>query len=272
MQPYPEVGILLGHDDAIRADRKWYGPRSQDWNLILAVKGVCRVTSGKHFLCMMTAGNVMLFPPGTPRSYLVREEWECYWCHFVTSLSIQWPQLESGCFQLCAPKEVFSVMLRDIREAAELYSYRPVGWHPLAIHLIEGILLRGNMKNCRNELSRQIQLARNLLDDPESGVWDMSQLARKCGLSRSAFFQKFRDYIGVTPGVYRERRILQQAASLLESTDLTLEEIARKIGFSDLYYFAHRFKAAYQMPPGVYRKRIRLSGTPEEDRIPPALI
>ena len=41
----------------------------------------------------------------------------------------------------------------------------------------------------------------------------------------------------------RESRMLRLATALLEASDLTLNEIASRTGFSDPYYFSHRFPA-----------------------------
>ncbi|MBN1675530.1 MAG: helix-turn-helix domain-containing protein [Kiritimatiellae bacterium] len=48
---------------------------------------------------------------------------------------------------------------------------------------------------------------------------------------------------------------LQQARSLLVGTDLTVSEIADRVGYSDVYYFSKVFKKTYACPPTQFRKR-----------------
>ncbi len=272
-ESFREVGILLGHDICLKENSRWFGLRAFDWNLILTSQGSCSVSSGQEFSCEMEFGSLTLFPPGAPRNYRIKEEWSCYWCHFVTGMVVQWPKLPGGCYQLRPSPELFEVMKQTMIEALELYRTSPRGWHLLAAHLVEGIILRGNLNVGNAEMPPEIARAQSLLDAAEFHFTDMEELARKCGLSRSVFFRKFREQTGTSPQHYRERRILRQAASLLETTDLTLAEIAVRTGFSDLYYFSRRFKNIYGISPGQYRQRIRLSSSEDQrNQLPPALI
>ena len=94
--PDGQVGILLGHDICLKENSRWFGLRAFDWNLILTSQGSCSVSSGQEFSCEMEFGSLTLFPPGAPRNYRIKEEWSCYWCHFVTGMVVQWPKLPGG--------------------------------------------------------------------------------------------------------------------------------------------------------------------------------
>ena len=190
-ESFREVGILLGHDICLKENSRWFGLRAFDWNLILTSQGSCSVSSGQEFSCEMEFGSLTLFPPGAPRNYRIKEEWSCYWCHFVTGMVVQWPKLPGGCYQLRPSPELFEVMKQTMIEALELYRTSPRGWHLLAAHLVEGIILRGNLNVGNAEMPPEIARAQSLLDAAEFHFTDMEELALKSGLSRSVFFRKF---------------------------------------------------------------------------------
>lgn len=50
---------------------------------------------------------------------------------------------------------------------------------------------------------------------------------------------------------------LEQARRLLVSTDMTIKQICENIGFKEKSYFYRRFKNAYNITPGQYRKKIK---------------
>ncbi|MFA4943242.1 MAG: helix-turn-helix domain-containing protein [Lentisphaeria bacterium] len=73
--------------------------------------------------------------------------------------------------------------------------------------------------------------------------------SRACHVVRECFGMPFEK-------VLLEHR-LRRTAALLESTDMTLAEIAADVGFSDLYYLSRAFKQARKIPPGAYRAQMR---------------
>lgn len=49
---------------------------------------------------------------------------------------------------------------------------------------------------------------------------------------------------------------IEKAKEMLETTDLLIQNIAEKLGYTNAYYFTRTFKAMYGMTPGDYRKQI----------------
>ena len=52
-------------------------------------------------------------------------------------------------------------------------------------------------------------------------------------------------------------RVMLEAARLLRFTDLTVQEVAHRTGFSDPLYFSRAFKRARGEPPMLYRGNAR---------------
>ena len=60
---------------------------------------------------------------------------------------------------------------------------------------------------------------------------------------------------GVSVAVFCRRVRLQKAQALLDTTNLELNQIAEKCGFSDESYFIESFRKAYGITPGAYRRQ-----------------
>jgi AraC family transcriptional regulator len=79
-------------------------------------------------------------------------------------------------------------------------------------------------------------------------------LAQQAGFSPYHFARLFRQTTGETPHRYVRRERLAYARRLLESTKLSLAEVAVESGFGDQSYFTRVFKGALQVTPAVYRR------------------
>ena len=87
--------------------------------------------------------------------------------------------------------------------------------------------------------------------DPEVGVGD---LAAHLGLGRTTMYNKVKSLTGKSPiELIRENRMLK-AESMLSSGELTVSEVAWRLGFSDPAYFSRCFKNHFSTSPRQYRK------------------
>lgn len=82
-------------------------------------------------------------------------------------------------------------------------------------------------------------------------------LARRAGMSRSSFSSKFHTLVGSTPAKYFTDWRMQEAVTLLETTDLSVAQIAESCGYSSHVAFRKAFKATM----GVTPRQVRMSGT-----------
>lgn len=82
-------------------------------------------------------------------------------------------------------------------------------------------------------------------------------LARRAGMSPRTFARRFAAETGTTPHRWLVRHRVAVAADLLESTDLGLDEIARRVGLGDAALLRHHFKALRGATPRAYRATFR---------------
>lgn len=82
---------------------------------------------------------------------------------------------------------------------------------------------------------------------------NQSELAYQVGMSRSYFSQCFKRFFGVSFGDVLRTLRLNAAKQLLITTQLTISEIANRVGFVDHKYFSRAFKAQLGVYPTEYR-------------------
>jgi len=82
----------------------------------------------------------------------------------------------------------------------------------------------------------------------------VQELARASRLSLSTFKRHFRAVTGESPAAWLRRRRLERARLLLESSRLSVAEIAFEVGFSSISHFVHTFRQEYGAPPRAFRK------------------
>lgn len=83
--------------------------------------------------------------------------------------------------------------------------------------------------------------------------WQLQDLAATVGLSRATLARRFTSLTGQSPMAYLAWWRMAMAARLLRDSDLSLPEIARRVGYGSPYAFAHAFKRHFGVAPGRYR-------------------
>ena len=89
-------------------------------------------------------------------------------------------------------------------------------------------------------------------------AFDSGQLEREMGLSRSQLFRKLKKLTGFSTANYIRHVRLCYARNLLETTALSIGEVAGRVGFSELSYFSHAFAEAFRQTPSDWRKKARM--------------
>lgn len=98
-------------------------------------------------------------------------------------------------------------------------------------------------------ISKALQVVEAKLSDPDFTV---EELSRELGMSRVHLYKKLQALTGKSPIEFIRSLRLQHAAQLLEKSQLTVSEVAYKVGFNNPKYFARYFREEYKMLPSVY--------------------
>jgi len=91
--------------------------------------------------------------------------------------------------------------------------------------------------------------------------WTVESLAAAAGLSRAAFARRFSALAGQPPLTYLTWWRMVLAGRLLRSSDLALDAVARRVGYTSEFAFAKAFKRHVGIAPGRYRRETELPAT-----------
>ncbi|MEH6376876.1 helix-turn-helix domain-containing protein [Streptomyces sp. KLMMK] len=85
----------------------------------------------------------------------------------------------------------------------------------------------------------------------------LDDLAAHAGVSARTLARRFTDQLGTSPGQWLLSQRITAARELLESSDLPLDAVARRVGLSSATNLRRRFLSALGTTPGAYRRAFR---------------
>ncbi|MBQ8837634.1 MAG: helix-turn-helix domain-containing protein [Clostridia bacterium] len=101
---------------------------------------------------------------------------------------------------------------------------------------------------------RSLAAARALTLLREDFTLNVPSLSKKLGMSVSAVYALFSDTLSSTPMTEKNRIRTETAVEMLTNTDLSVEEISARLGFSSAAYFRKVLAAFYGKTPREIRK------------------
>jgi AraC-like DNA-binding protein len=97
-----------------------------------------------------------------------------------------------------------------------------------------------------------------LMSESPGAEIELDSIAREAGLSRPHFYRLFRTQTGVTPNLYLNTLIMEQALDALVSTEVPIADIGFDLGFSSQSGFTRFFAANVGMAPTEYRRAAKV--------------
>ncbi|MFF8845883.1 GlxA family transcriptional regulator [Streptomyces sp. NPDC015127] len=85
----------------------------------------------------------------------------------------------------------------------------------------------------------------------------LRDMAEQESMSVRTFTRRFREEVGVSPGQWLTQQRVERARHLLESTDLSVDQVARDAGFGTAQSMRQHLQSALGVPPTVYRRTFR---------------
>ena len=150
----------------------------------------------------------------------------------------------------------------------------------VTVHLIERFIGRNAARHVERNFSHEIRrtyeeyryldgaedvpsadeavvTARLWIDQNLSDRASVAEIAQRHGMSTRSFDRRFRAATGTSPRRYWQQQRLLTAKELLESTNLSISEIAHRVGYDDASYFAAIFRREISVTPREYRVTVR---------------
>jgi AraC-like DNA-binding protein len=97
-----------------------------------------------------------------------------------------------------------------------------------------------------------------LMSESPGAEVELDSIARESGLSRPHFYRLFRTQTGVTPHLYLNTLIMEQALDALVATETPIADIGFDLGFSSQSGFTRFFAANVGMAPTDYRRAAKV--------------
>ena len=100
-------------------------------------------------------------------------------------------------------------------------------------------------------VSQMLKAIEAHIDDEQ---YNADLLARDVAMSRASLYKKLQTILGITPTDFIRNVRLKRAAQLLASTQLSINEIADRVGFITARNFSTQFKKMFGVTPSEYRE------------------
>ena len=115
--------------------------------------------------------------------------------------------------------------------------------------------LRRTIRPGQESVPERLRLVREFIDLHCAEKLTVEKLAAMAHWSPTHFNNLFRKHFGTSPVDYAIRQRMHRAAYLLRDVNLSITEIAGRVGFEDIYYFSKLFKQRW----GLTARQMRSS-------------
>ncbi|MGC1478920.1 MAG: AraC family transcriptional regulator [Chthoniobacterales bacterium] len=88
-----------------------------------------------------------------------------------------------------------------------------------------------------------------------AAAYTVGEMAAAAGLSTAQFTRRFRGVTGLSPNRFIIEERLGRAESYLRETGMSVQEIASRLGYRDVYYFSRQFRRFRGVTPSRVRGR-----------------
>lgn len=267
-RPLVEAALLRPVTRRIVVTDAGYFPRAADHGrhrphgaaetiVIVCVDGGGWVESGGQRVRVGSSTAIVL-PGGIPHSYgaSADDPWTIWWCHVRGSDVAELLEAADisparvtlslrGADRVTAMLDEISTSLERDTTPARLVATSGMAWRLLTQLAVDRLL---------PEHGTPLERALRYLEDRVDGSVHVPELAAMVGVSPSHLAALFREATGGGVVAHHLALKMARARHLLDTTDLPVAEIGRRVGMDDPFYFSRRFRLTHGMAPTVYRE------------------
>ena len=230
------------------------------------------VASGKtHFMINgedreVTAGHMVLYLPRQMQDYVYygKDKPEVYWAHFTGSdvkniLRHYDIPMDDNVFY-CGVVSTYAYLFKEMIH--ELQTCR-VGFQELLTMYLRQIFLLIQRSRLEQKptvstyMQEEMENARRYFNEHYNENINIEEFAASRSMSVSWFLRNFKQVVGMSPMHYILTNRINNAVSLLETTDYNVTEISTIVGYENPMYFSRLFKKQKGVSPTDYRKLLQ---------------
>ena len=171
------------------------------------------------------------------RQFFITQSGSLYCAASINSLADVTVNLIERTFDRATAHHVERNFSHEIRRTYEGYRYMDGGHAPLDDELV---------------VEAQVWIESNV-----AAQITVADLAARIGVSARTLDRRFRAATGTSPRIYWQRQRALFGKELLENTNLTIGEIAYRVGYQDAGHFARIFRREISVAPSDYRQTVR---------------
>ena len=203
-----------------------------------------------------------------PHTYAADEDnpWTIYWIHFCGSLAEYYvadcitpldvtPSMAS---RINARINLFEEIFKTLQSSFAIENIRyamATFQHYLAsLRFIQQYRNADDKSNYSNDI---INVVIHYFDENIERRLTLKEIADFSGLSQSWLSTIFKERTGHSPLNYFNFMKIRKACTLLDNTDMKLNQISLKLGIDDQYYFSRLFSHIMGVSPKAYRNRVK---------------
>jgi AraC family transcriptional regulator, arabinose operon regulatory protein len=229
--------------------------------LVYCVKGGGWGEVGGH-LHPVRAGDLLVLPPGLAYSCGAHSSnpWTIHYIHaaganlphYLSELGVSAtaPVLSIGVELEWA--RLFNEVLQSL-ETGNLYPNWLQASHALA-HLLALLITRRHLQAPQaSDTARKVAQCIIYMSEHLERPMRVTELAALANVSPTHFAVLFKQQAGCSPRDYLHLLRIHSACQLLNGSDLTIKEIAVRLGYQDPFHFSRQFKAFQGVSPNAYR-------------------
>jgi AraC-like DNA-binding protein len=109
-------------------------------------------------------------------------------------------------------------------------------------------------------VDKRVEKILEMMRDDVRGELSLGQFAQSVNLSVWRLCHIFKSDVGMPPIKYLRLLRMERAKGLLESSFLSVKEIAFQVGLNDESHFVRDFKSTYGFSPAIYRLQFKRNG------------
>ena len=243
----------------------WRPKGRVDWQLVYVSAGEGHfILDGQEVI--VPAGNMVLYQPRQEQHYyfLGKDQSQYWFVHFTGrvvrnilkhyEIPLDGYVLHTGLSY--AYEDLFKRMRDELVECAW-------GYEESLTYLFRELLIEMNRRmyaavmKVSGFIQNEVDRAKDYFRDHYNEEISIEQYAASRNMSTSWFRKSFSAAVGESPKQYVLNLRIHNAQVLLETTDGTISEIARIVGYENQMYFSRVFRKAKGQSPAKYRKVFR---------------